>query len=217
MDGIAPVLGIVGVLFIGVVSPGPSFVFIAQRSISLSRGDGVSASLGMGLGGVIYAILALVGIQLLLLSFPLIYGALKVLGGLYLLYLAYKIGKASKEALVIPSRDQPGRTNKSLSFGLGLITQLSNPKTAVVYSTVFATFLPAEFDWRFVVSLLISVFLIESLWYAFVAMVLSTRGPREVYRRFKKGIDRTAATLLGAIGGKLIVGGLVERQASGVL
>lgn len=213
MDVLLPVLGVVGVLFVGVVSPGPSFIFIAQRSIAQSRLDGVWASIGMGVGGVFFAVLALAGIHLLLTTFPIVYNVLKILGGLYLLFLAYKIWRSAASPLVMNAPEETSPSSGSRSFLLGLVTQVSNPKTAVVYSTVFATFLPNQYDWRFVVSLVIAVFLVETLWYAFVAIILSTRKPREVYRRFKKHIDRGAATLLGAIGGKLVVDGLVHPES----
>jgi len=202
-----PVLAIVGVLFIGVVSPGPSFLFIAQRSLSLSRIDGLCSSVGMGLGGMVFAGLALAGLHLLLTAFPAVYWGLKIVGGVYLLYLAWKIWKGSRSVLSVSADETLRRPERLRSLGLGLLTQISNPKTAVVYTTVFASLLPEHFDARFVAALLPAVFIVEAGWYAFVAVVLSSNRPRQVYARFKKGIDRVAASALGALGIKLAVEG----------
>ncbi len=207
MEVIVPVLAIVGVLFIGVVSPGPSFLFIAQRSLSLSRVDGLCSSVGMGLGGMVFAGLALAGLHLLLTAFPAVYWGLKIVGGAYLLYLAWKIWKGSRSVLSVSADEAPRRPERLRSLGLGLLTQISNPKTAVVYTTVFAGLLPQHFDERFVVALLPAVFAVETGWYAFVVVVLSANRPRQVYARFKKGLDRTAAAALGALGIKLAVEG----------
>lgn len=207
MEVIVPVLAIVGVLFIGVVSPGPSFLFIAQRSLSLSRTDGLCSSVGMGLGGMVFAGLALAGLHVLLTAFPAVYWGLKIIGGVYLLYLAWKIWRGSRSVLAVSSDAVPRRPERLRSLGLGLLTQISNPKTAVVYTTVFASLLPDHFDIRFVAALLPAVFIVETGWYAFVALVLSANRPRLVYTRFKKALDRAASVALGALGIKLAVEG----------
>jgi threonine/homoserine/homoserine lactone efflux protein len=207
MDVVISVLAIVGVLFVGVVSPGPSFLFIAQRSLALSRVDGLCSSLGMGLGGVVFAGLALAGLHVLLTAFPAVYWGLKILGGVYLLYLAYKIWKGARSMFSLAPDAVPHRPERLRSLGLGFLTQISNPKTAVVYTTVFASLLPEHIDGRFAAALLPAVFVVESGWYSFVALVLSSDGPRRVYARFKTAVDRTASVALGILGIKLVIEG----------
>ena len=56
-------LGILGALLVGAISPGPSFVVVAQTAISRSRADGLAAALGMGLGGVAFGALARSGFE----------------------------------------------------------------------------------------------------------------------------------------------------------
>jgi hypothetical protein len=98
--------GIVAALSVGVVSPGPSFVM----AISSSRVRARSAALGMGVGGVIFAAGALLGLQGVLLAMPALYVGLKVLGGLYLCYLGYLIFRSAKAPLAVQgvSRSQDG-------------------------------------------------------------------------------------------------------------
>ncbi|MFX7764057.1 hypothetical protein ABTK05_20580, partial [Acinetobacter baumannii] len=55
------------------------------------------------------------------------------------------------------------------SLWLGLVTQISNPKTAIAYTRVFAAFLPAETSLPFKGLTLLLVFLIEAGWYGLVA------------------------------------------------
>ena len=89
------------------------------------------------------------------------------------------------------------------SFALGLATQISNPKTAVVYASVFAAFLPATSTVAFNLCVVGLVFLIEAGWYAFVAVALSSERPRYIYLRYKTSIDRTAGAVMIALGLKL--------------
>ena len=196
--------GIVGALTVGVVSPGPSFVMVARVAIATSRADGLAAAIGMGLGGVVFATVALLGLQAVLLAVPALYVGLKVLGGVYLCYLGYRVFSGARDALHVDGNRAARQASVRRSLLLGFTTQVSNPKTAIVYASVFAAFLPAAFTAPFVVALLCAVFLVEAGWYAIVAAVLSAPGPRRVYLDHKAKVDRTAGLVMSALGLKLI-------------
>src|SRR5688572_15094067 len=178
MQEFVAVAGIIAALAIGTVSPGPSFVMVARLAVATSRTNGLGAALGMGAGGIAFAAVALLGLQAVLLAVPAVYMALKVLGGLYLCYLGARIFLAAKLPLTIEVPEQGVGAALSRSFWLGLTTQLSNPKTAVVYASVFAALLPATYSPLFAAVLLCVVFVIEAGWYAVVATTLSSSGPR---------------------------------------
>lgn len=63
------------------------------------------------------------------------------------------------------------------AFLLGLATQLSNPKAAVVYAAIFATFLPQGTTLPIGIALVVLVFLLETSWYSLVTLVMSSAGP----------------------------------------
>src|SRR5258707_1226383 len=90
MEGLIPFLSILGAVTLGAISPGPSFVFVVRTSLALSRRDGIAAALGMGAGGVIFAGLALFGLQAVLAKIAWLYAALRLAGGLYLLLPAFR-------------------------------------------------------------------------------------------------------------------------------
>jgi hypothetical protein len=60
------IVAILGALLLGVMSPGPSFIVVARNSINLSRRAGLAAALGMGIGGVAFSGIALLGLFTLL-------------------------------------------------------------------------------------------------------------------------------------------------------
>ena len=204
MNEISSLAAIFGVLCVGTVSPGPSFVMVARTAVSSGQAEATAASLGMGIGGVIFAIAALAGLQALLLAVPTLYVVLKLAGGLYLAYLGMRIWRGAKEQLSVasePATKREGSLLRFLIFGLG--TQLSNPKTAIVYASVFATFLPHGVGFQSGVALVAMVFLLETSWYALVAVVLSAEKPRKAYLRFKSLIDRVAGGVILLLGLKL--------------
>jgi threonine/homoserine/homoserine lactone efflux protein len=204
MNEISSLAAIFGVLCVGTVSPGPSFVMVARTAVSSGQAEATAASLGMGIGGVIFAIAALAGLQALLLAVPTLYFALKLAGGLYLAYLGIRIWRGATEQLAVasePTKKPEGSLVRFLIFGLG--TQLSNPKTAIVYASVFATFLPHGVSFQAGMGLVTMVFLLETSWYALVALALSAEKPRKAYLRFKSLIDRIAGGVILLLGLKL--------------
>jgi threonine/homoserine/homoserine lactone efflux protein len=204
MQELVALAGIIGALAVGVVSPGPSFVMVARLAVATSRANGLCAAVGMGVGGVVFATAALFGLQAILLAVPSVYLVLKLLGGLYLCYLGARIFLAAKAPLTVEGPVQSVGTLPSRSFWLGLTTQISNPKAAIVYASVFAAFLPGTFSPLFATVLLCVVFAIEAGWYAVVAAALSSSRPRRAYLSFRAWVDRAAGAVMVGLGLKLI-------------
>ncbi|MEO7008785.1 MAG: LysE family transporter [Caldimonas sp.] len=204
MQNLPAFLGTVAALSVGVVSPGPSFVMVARTAVSASRADGIAAAFGMGAGGVLFALAALLGLQTLLLAVPSMYLGLKVAGGLYLAYLGLRIWLSARQPLAAGRIEARAAMKTRRSFALGFTTQISNPKTAIVYASVFAAFLPAQQSLGFGAVLLTAVFCIETGWYSLVALALASERPRNAYLRFKAWIDRAAGGVMMALGLELV-------------
>lgn len=204
MELSAAILGIAVTLTLGAMSPGPSFILVARTSIAVSRRDGLAAAVGMGVGGVVFSVIALLGLIAVLTAVPLLHLALKILGGTYLLYLGYRIWRGARQPLVLEPALRLRPAQAWRSFTLGLATQVSNPKTAVVYASVFASLLPNEAPPLVLVALPIMIFAIETIWYSVVAVALSAPAPRAHYLASKAWLDRTAGAIMSLLGLKLI-------------
>ncbi|MBT5219078.1 MAG: LysE family translocator [Woeseia sp.] len=191
-------IGVVAALSVGTVSPGPSFVLVARTAVAKSRAH------GMGVGGVLFAGAALLGLQGLLLAVPSFYVAFKVLGGLYLCYLGLRIFRAANNPLETTTPDTISSQNSGRSFLIGLGTQVSNPKTAIVYASVFSAFLPTSFPPLLGLAVVCAVFAIETGWYSIVAIALAAASPGKAYLSYKVWVDRFAGVLIGALGAKLV-------------
>ena len=197
-------LSILGALCIGAMSPGPSFILVVRVSVSASRRDGLAAALGMGFGGLLFAALALAGLQALLMQVTWLYLVLKALGGAYLIYLGVLIWRGAKQPLTTQAA-APVPRGWLRSLALGFATQVSNPKTAIYYASVFAAFLPQHPQAALFWILPPMIFLIEAGWYTLVALAFSADLPRAAYLRCKLWIDRLAGAVLGLLGGKLVL------------
>jgi threonine/homoserine/homoserine lactone efflux protein len=197
-------LGIVIAIGIGAMSPGPSFVLVSRISIANSRLHGLAAAIGMGLGGAFFAILALAGLVALLQQVEWLYLVLKCAGGLYLIYLGVAIWRGAREPISVASPDGRGTLAVSRAFVLGLVTQISNPKTAVVYASIFAALMPQDPPLALMIALPFMIFVVEAGWYAIVALAFSAPRSQRAYLGGKVWLDRLAGAVIGALGLRLI-------------
>jgi len=212
MHPIASLLTILGALALGCISPGPSFLFVTRTAVAVSRPAGLSAAAGMGLGASLISALALLGVRAVLSEAQWLYIGFKLLGGGYLCYLGWRLWRGSRQSTAVAPVEAVPQPPASLvrSFWLALATQLSNPKTLLVIGGIFAALLPEHVPlWMYFTIPVIQLFM-EGSWYAFVAIAMSSTGPRSVYLRARGRIDRAAGCVLGALGLRLIYEGTTE-------
>lgn len=206
MTAQAAVFAILIALWLGAMIPGPSFVLVARNAIGLSRSDGLATALGMGAGGMFFGSIALAGLYSLLQAVEWLYIGLKLAGGAYLIFIASKIWRGANRPIAVHD-DAIATWARSTrkSFWMGLTTQLSNPKTAIWYGSIFAALLPQHPPLWCYFALPPLVFSVECGWYTIVALCFSSNGPRQVYLRAKKWVDRIAAVAISALGLRLIL------------
>jgi len=202
---------VLGALAVGVISPGPSFLMVARTAVARSREEGVAAALGMGVGGMLFCILALVGLTTLIAAAPAAYFVFRVFGALYLIYLGWRIWRGAGETLRDLAETTESENSRRGAFARGLLTQVSNPKTAVVYGSVFAALLPPHLPTIAAIVLPVVVFGLEAGWYAIVALALSAPAPRATYLRAKTTIDRAAGSVMALLGAKLLYSAFENR------
>ena len=199
----------------GTVVPGPSFVVVTRVALS-SRTRGVQAALGVAFTSMAFALLALAGLLAVLEQVPSMYLVLKVLGGMYLMYLGWKLwSSGSRETPVTPQGAQP---KASSAFSLGLLTQASNPKAALVYASTFAAFLPADPSRVLPGALLVVIFALSAGWYSLVALAVSLPAVSSRYEASRQLVNRISAGLISALGlGIVMQSGLraLRAQPSG--
>jgi threonine/homoserine/homoserine lactone efflux protein len=126
-----------------VLTPGPNMVYLVSRSLCQGPAAGLVSLGGVALGFVFYMLSAALGITALLMAVPYAYDALRFAGALYLAWLAWQAlrpgGRSAFEVRALP-RD----SNRKLFF-MGFLTNLLNPKIAVLYLSLLPQFIdPAK-------------------------------------------------------------------------
>jgi threonine/homoserine/homoserine lactone efflux protein len=163
------------------------------------------AALAAAVGALIWATAALLGLQALLTKFEWLYLGLRVAGGLYLVYLGIQLVRhAGKQSVAAP---ETGIATAPLSamrtFRTVLMVQLSNPKVAVFFGSVFLTLLPADAPSWTNIAVPAIVFVDEFAWYALVALLFSGDLVRTGYRRAQVWVERLTGGVLAALGLRL--------------
>jgi threonine/homoserine/homoserine lactone efflux protein len=196
-------LAIAIVFVLGTISPGPSFILVAKTAVSKPFSEGLGVSFGLAFGAVFFTLLAIFGLYALFETVPFLYGIFKFIGGIYLIYLAYKIWKHSNESIIMDVKLEKKSKGFFKAILFGFLTQISNPKTAIIIGSIFAALLPQELPAYSEVLLCLIAFFIDAIWYCLVVLLLSRKKSQKIYLQFKKYIDRVAGTLLAAVGIKL--------------
>ena len=122
-----------------VLTPGPNMVYVVSRSVCQGRKAGLISLGGVGLAFIVYMLAAALGITSLLMAVPFAYDTLRVAGAVYLGYLAWqalKPGGRSPFAVQNLPIDSPRRL-----FAMGFMTNMLNPKAALLYLSLLPQFI----------------------------------------------------------------------------
>lgn len=124
------------------LTPGPNMVYLVSRSISQGRTAGLVSLIGTALGFLVYMTLANLGLAVVFVAVPWLYIGFKAAGAGYLAYLAWQTLKPGGRGLFEPRGLQRDSHGKLLR--MGLVTNLLNPKVAILYLALIPQFIDPE-------------------------------------------------------------------------
>lgn len=192
--------------FIALMSPGPDFFFVSQTAASRSRREAMMGVLGISLGVVIWAAIALLGLHLLLQKMAWLHTVITIGGGLYLCWMGWQMLRSSRRkaqlettqetAVVLPQR---GKT-----FMRGLLTNLANPKALIYFGSVFSLFVGDSVGSGARCGLFALISIETLIWFSLVAVVFALPAMRRGYQRLAKWVDGVAGVLFTGFGLHLI-------------
>ncbi|GAA2758227.1 LysE family translocator [Actinopolymorpha rutila] len=131
-------LGIAAVALGLVLTPGPNMIYLVSRSVTQGRRAGLVSLTGVAAGFLVYLLAATAGLATVFSLVPALYTALKLGGAAYLLWLAWKAVRPGGESAFAPKVlpiDPPRRL-----FAMGFVTNLLNPKIAILYVSLLPQF-----------------------------------------------------------------------------
>lgn len=190
------------------ITPGANVLLVSQLSASGKHRSAMLAALGVTVGAAIWSSAAVLGVNALFVAFPTARLVLQVAGALYLLYIATRLWRARASAAMA----QAQAMSSTAAFRLGLLTNLSNPKSALFFGSVFSAALPAQ-PGAALLAAAVSLVIANALcWHLLLAYVFSRRAVQAGYARQRDLLGRVAGAVLGALGLSLLAASLREAR-----
>jgi RhtB (resistance to homoserine/threonine) family protein len=205
MNSILPIITIIGIHLVAVITPGPNFFVSAKHGLSYSRPAGLSTTAGVATGTLIHVTLGFLGLSALVAQSVWLFMLLKYAGAIYLIYLGVK-------ALLLKSRppelaglpfEQAAPMSPERAYGIGLLTCLTNPKSALYFLALFTSIISTDTPLTLKLIVILLLPLISWLWYSLVAVSFSFQPIKQWYSRFYSWIERVFGILLIGLGLKI--------------
>lgn len=202
--------------FLALLSPGPDFVMIVKSAIKNQTQQAIGVALGIAMANAVYIGLCLLGVGSILAASAPIMVALKIIGGLFLIYLsiqALRARKQSYQALDITSStsDQASTTTFLAEFTSGFLSGIFNPKNLLFYLSLFTVVLTPEVSFLFKLGLGIWMTIVVFLWDTAIIFLLTTHKVRTMFTKAAYYIDKITGALLGIIGLAIVRTAIIEK------
>ena len=190
------------------VAPGPDFFMVLRNSLSRGRLDGVMTALGIGSALVVHVIYSVLGLALLIASSPAVFGLIRIVGALYLLFIAVRCFLNSHVAAPdICAEDAGVSTVQSPLRGWreGFWCNLLNPKAGLFFLSIFSQFMtpetPSTLRWIYGVE----VVTIVTGWFILLALCVSAGRVRALYMSLARWIDSGVGVIFGGVGCSILI------------
>lgn len=194
-------------LFLGVVvlayaSPGPDFVAVTAAALT-SRRTGLGCALGVAGASLIWAGAALAGLGLVLTRIGWLYEAIRLAGAAYLIYLGGRMLLGALKPAAAARIVAHGDAGFGQGFSRGFLVNLTNPKAAAFFGSLFVSLLPGDAGIAAYAIALATVGGVAFGWFGLVAVLFSGERARGVYQRLRRGLDAAMGAALVALGARL--------------
>jgi RhtB (resistance to homoserine/threonine) family protein len=195
------VIAFVGVVAVIVVMPGPDMALVLQNGLAGGRRAALETAVGISTGLLVWAFASALGLAALLHASTPAFTLLKLAGAAYLVWLGLRaLIEAWRGASDVSSQGQPLRPKKS-PFRQGLLTNLLNPKIALVFTTLIPQFVdpnkPAVAQTLLLAASFICMGLVWLTAYALFVAKLGVVLKRPAFRRALNAVTGTVLTALG--------------------
>ncbi|MBY5530163.1 LysE family translocator [Rhizobium leguminosarum bv. viciae] len=188
-------------------SPGPSNMRIMGVAMDQGRRAALVLAAGVVSGSIFWGAMAATGISAILTRYAEALIILKIFGGLYLLYLAFRAAKAALTASEKSVETAVGGDLEATSslYRRGLLMHLTNPKSILAWIALVTLGLGPGASSYTVAAILGGCAVLSVTIFCGYAIVFSTAPMVHFYRRARRWIEGTLAIFFGAAGIRLLL------------
>ncbi len=184
-----------------VAAPGVDFAAVARNAIA-DRRAGVCTGLGIAAGTLVHTCVAVAGVAAILAAHRSLFDALRIAGGVFLVYLGVRSLAALWRGRHDPARETvPGVRSPAAAFRQGFLVNLSNPKAPVLFLSLLPQFIPPGAN-PLTRSLLLSLIVVACAlaWFPVIALAVHSAGALLGGQRVQRALTLATALLLTGLG-----------------
>ena len=189
---------------LSIMSPGPNILAVIGTSMSVGRRSGTALAMGVGTGSVCWAVMTVAGLSALLTAYAAALTVIKIVGGLYLLWLAYKSFRAAASAHDLYVTTLSGPARASGYYLRGLTIQMTNPKAALAWIAIVSLGLQADAPVWVGAVLVVGTGMLSILIHGFYALAFSSRTMVRIYGKARRWIQGALGAFFCFAGIKLL-------------
>lgn len=192
---------------IATASPGPSNMAIMGVAMSEGRRPALALALGVVTGSMFWAVLAATGISAVLATYASALEAIKIAGGLYLLFLAYKSARSALTAKPVQARSSAtGQKPEYLQlYRRGVLLHLFNPKAVLAWIAIMSLGLRPDAPAYTFPLIVAGCAALGIVVFGLYALIFSTEPMVRGYQKARRGIEGVLAIFFGVAGIKLLL------------
>jgi threonine/homoserine/homoserine lactone efflux protein len=191
------------VYLVAVLSPGPATMAIASASLGEGRRHGLTIAAGIFCGSMTWAMAASLGLAAILSQYAQSLVLIRILGGLYLLYLAWRAFRSASSNIDPLSVSKPAKSLRR-TFLMGYAIHLTNPKAIFGWLATISLGLPANATPAAVAIVVCGCLATGFTVFMGYALLFSTTGALRIYQAARRYIDGTLAVLFTFAGVRLL-------------
>lgn len=187
-------------------SPGPSNMRIMGVAMQQGRQAALTLAAGVVTGSIFWGMMAATGISVLLTRYAEVLTALRIFGGLYLLFLAFRAGRAAliSEEQATAGAPTPASSRTAL-YRQGLLMHLGNPKSVLAWIALVTLGLGSDGSWQGVAVILGGCAVLSVTIFCGYAVLFSTTPMVRLYRRARRWIEGALSIVFGFAGLRLLL------------
>lgn len=199
-------LSVATIWAVACITPGPNTLLVMRYALTAPRRVPILAAMGTITGTLCWGFAGWLGINALFQAAPFAYVALKIVSGLYLVWLGLKIfldaRKSRQSADIAAARvEVPLKT----AYRMGLATNLANPKSALFVASLFAATMPAGTPFLYGLAAIAVMVAVSTVYYTFLVALITHRSVAAAYLKAKKKIDLGVGMIFVGFGTKLLM------------
>lgn len=202
------ILSVAAIWAVAAITPGPNTILVTRYCLTAPRHIAIAAAFGTITGTFCWGTAGWLGINVLFQAAPFAYLALKIIGGLYLIWLGLRIFWSFRRKQLQNVADMASTTAEiSLmsAYRMGFATNLANPKSALFVASLFAATMPAGTPWMYGLVAIAVMLAVSTIYYTILIGLITHRAVARAYLKAQRKIDLVVGTIFVGFGTKMLL------------